>query len=68
MKLGSLRAVGRDGELTIVSRNLSLRADARDIVPTLREAIEFFTLSIDIHRKWRITKTAWRAPIHGAFK
>lgn len=40
MKLGSLKSGGRDGTLTIVSTDLTHRADAADIVPTLRQAIE----------------------------
>lgn len=40
MKLGSLKSDSRDGRLTIVSRDLSRCADAADIAPSLREALE----------------------------
>ncbi len=40
MKLGSLKSNSRDGELVIVSRDLSRLAIASDICPNLREAME----------------------------
>ncbi len=40
MKLGSLKNNHPDGELVIVSRDLSRLAKASDISPTLREAVE----------------------------
>ena len=40
MKLGSLKSSQRDGELVIVSRDLSRLTKASDIVPNLREALE----------------------------
>lgn len=40
MKLGSLKTQNLDGELVIVSRDLSRLTKAADICPTLREALE----------------------------
>jgi fumarylacetoacetate (FAA) hydrolase len=40
MKLGSLRSQSPDGELVIVSRDLSRMTSAVDICPNLREALE----------------------------
>ncbi len=40
MKLGSLKTGGRDGTLVVLSADLTKRADASDIVPTLRQALE----------------------------
>ena len=43
MKLASLKD-GRDGQLIIVSRDLSKAADASDIVPTLQAALDDWDL------------------------
>ena len=40
MKLGSLKAGGRDGTLVVVSRDLQYFAPATDIAPTLQAAID----------------------------
>ena len=40
MKLGSLKAGGRDGTLVVVSRDLGRYAQATGIVPTLQQALE----------------------------
>lgn len=40
MKLGSLKTGGRDGTLIVVSRNLSLAAEAKGIAMTLQTALE----------------------------
>lgn len=43
MKLGSLKSTGRDGTLCLVSRDLTLVANAADIAPTLQAALENWT-------------------------
>ncbi len=40
MKLGSLKAGGRDGSLIVVSRDLSRYVSAAEVVPTLQQAID----------------------------
>ena len=40
MKLGSLKAGGRDGTLVVVSRDLARFAEAGDIAPTLQAALD----------------------------
>ena len=45
MKLGSLKSKSLDGELIVVSRDLKYFARAKHISPSLREAIENWTLA-----------------------
>ena len=51
MKLGSLKSSKKDGELVIVSRDLSRLAKASDIVPSLREALENWS---EVHTKLQV--------------
>ena len=43
MKLGSLKGVGRDGTLVLVSEDLTKIKSARDVAPTFQSAIENWT-------------------------
>lgn len=43
MKLGSLKGVGRDGTLALVSEDLTKIKSVRDVAPTFQSAIENWT-------------------------
>ena len=60
MKLATLKNGSRDGKLVVVSRDLTRFTDASFLVPTLQAALDDWSGSRRIWRRWR---NRWR---HGA--